>query len=32
MNQLNFPRGATVDNKTEDIYIADTFNDCVKVF
>ena len=32
MGQLNFPRGVTVDNKTGNIYIADTENNCVKVF
>ena len=30
--QLNRPRGVTVDNETGNIYIADTDNDCVKVF
>ena len=32
MEQLNSPFGVTVDNNTENIYIADCFNDCVKVF
>ena len=32
MEQLNNPRGATVDNKTGNIYIADQDNNCVKVF
>ena len=32
MGQLNSPRGGvTVDNKTGNIYIADQFNNCVKV-
>ena len=30
--QLNRPRGITVDNETGNIYIADTVNNCVKVF
>ena len=30
--QLNNPDGVTVDNKTGNIYIADSSNDCVKVF
>ena len=32
MEQLNNPRGVTVDNETGNIYIADTENNCVKVF
>ena len=32
MEQLYSPRGVTVDNKTENIYIADQWNNCVKVF
>ena len=32
MEQLNWPRGVTVDNKTGNIYIADTENNSVKVF
>ena len=32
MEQLNRPRGVTVDNKTGNIYIADQDNHCVKVF
>ena len=32
MGQLYSPRGVTVDNKTGNIYIADTNNNCVKVF
>ena len=32
MEQLNNPRGVTVDNETGNIYIADTYNNCVKVF
>ena len=32
MGQLNWPRGITVDNKIGNIYIADQFNNCVKVF
>ena len=32
MGQLNLPRDVTVDNKTGNIYIADTENNCVKVF
>ena len=32
MGQLNFQRDVTVDNKTGYIYIADTENNCVKVF
>ena len=32
MEQLYCPRGVTVDNKTGKIYIADTGNNCVKVF
>ena len=30
--QLNCPRGVTVDNETGNIFIADTYNNCVKVF
>ena len=30
--QLNYPLGVTVDNKTGNIYIADHINNCVKVF
>ena len=32
MEQLNYPRDVAVDNKTGNIYIADQFNYCVKVF
>ena len=32
MEQLNYPLGVTVDNRTENIYIADDDNNCVKVF
>ena len=32
MEQLNCPRGVAVENKTGNIYIADTENNCVKVF
>ena len=32
MEQLYYPRDVTVDNKTGNIYIADTENNCVKVF
>ena len=32
MEQLNYPLGVTVDNKTGNIYIADQSNNCVKVF
>ena len=32
MEQLNNPDGVTVDNKTENIYITDSSNNCVKVF
>ena len=32
MEQLDYPRGVTVDNETGNIYIADTYNNCVKVF
>ena len=32
IEQLNWPRSVTVDNKTGNIYIADTENNCVKVF
>ena len=31
-DQLNYPFGVTVDNKTGNIYIADQSNNCVKVF
>ena len=31
-DQLNYPLGITVDNKTGNIYIADQHNNCVKVF
>ena len=31
-DQLNNSLGVTVDNKTRNIYIADQFNNCVKVF
>ena len=30
--QLNLPRGATVDHNTGNIYVADCWNHCVKVF
>ncbi|KAI6650895.1 Tripartite motif-containing protein 2 [Oopsacas minuta] len=30
--QLNYLWGVTVDNKTGNIYIADTWNNCIKVF
>ena len=30
--QLNFPRGVTVDHNTSHIYVADCGNNCVKVF
>ena len=30
--QLNWPHDVTVDNETGNIYIADTYNNCVKVF
>ena len=30
--QLNYPLGVAVDNKTGNIYVADQFNHCVKVF
>ena len=32
MEQLNYPLGVTVDNKTGNICIADQYNICVKVF
>ena len=32
MEQLNNPKGVTVDNKTGNIYIADCYNNCVEVF
>ena len=32
MQQLNNPEGVAVDNKTGNIYVADQFNHCVKVF
>ena len=32
MEQLNNPKGVTVDNKTGNFYIADCSNNCVKVF
>ena len=32
MEQLNNPLGVTVDNKTGNIYVADHYNNCVKVF
>ena len=32
MEQLNNPHGVAVDNETGNIYIADTSNNCVKVF
>ena len=32
MKQLVWPRDVTVDNKTGNIYIADQYNNCVKVF
>ena len=32
IDQLNKPHDVTVDNKTGNIYIADTYNNCVKVF
>ena len=32
MEQLNWPLGVTVDNKTGNIYVADQSNHCVKVF
>ena len=32
INQLYWPRGVTVDRKTGNIYIADTYNNCVKIF
>ncbi|KAI6660180.1 PEP-CTERM domain protein [Oopsacas minuta] len=31
-DELKWPQGVTVDDKTGDIYMADCFNDCVKVF
>ena len=30
--QLNYPRGVAVDHNTSNIYVADNFNNCVKVF
>ena len=30
--QLNYPRGVTVDHNTGNIYVADCLNNCVKVF
>ena len=32
MEQLNCPRGVAADNDTEDIYVTDRNNNCVKVF
>ena len=32
IEQLNYPLGVTVDDETGIIFIADQFNDCVKVF
>ena len=32
MEQLNYPHGVTVDNRTGNIYVADHSNHCVKVF
>ena len=32
MEQLNYPAGVTVDNKSGNIYVADQSNHCVKVF
>ena len=32
MEQLYYPQGVTVDNKTQNIYITDSYNNCVKVF
>ena len=32
MEQLDLPRGVTVENETENIYITDLSNNCVKVF
>ena len=32
MEQLNYSLGVTVDNETGNIYIADQYNSCVKVF
>ena len=32
MQQLNNPEGVAVDNKTGNIYVADHYNNCVKVF
>ena len=32
LEQLNYPHGVTVDNKTGNIYVADSSNNCVKVF
>ena len=31
-DQLNYPRGVTVDHNTGNIYVADWYNHCVKVF
>ena len=32
IDQLYYPYGVTIDNTTGMIYVADTWNDCVKVF
>ncbi|KAI6647845.1 Serine/threonine-protein kinase PknD [Oopsacas minuta] len=32
LENLNRPQGVTIDNSTGDIYVADCFNNCVKVF
>ena len=32
MEQLSYPLGVTVDNKTGNIYITDKLSDCVQVF
>ena len=32
MEQLNLPLGITADNKTRNIYIADRYNNCAKLF
>ena len=32
IGQINLPRDVAVDNKTRNIYIANQFNNCVKVF
>ena len=32
VEQLNYPRGVTIDIKTDNIYVADNNNHCVKVF